>query len=116
MSTRRTDFGTRFEIYIGSTKKFNLVIEDPETGMPKVLSEDLYKGGQVVITTTEDIEIGNVPIVYESHSEGLIGFTITSEITTTKNAGNWTGKLQLTDNDSNIIDQQTFNFDIIDYK
>lgn len=115
MSTRRIDYGTTLEIFAGTTKDFELIVENPETSQAKDLSDtDVYATGNVKIQKPDGTIIGTVSITYTTRGLGLIGFSITDSIATNTNAGNWIGNAEFINSDGDIIDQQLFNFNILE--
>lgn len=115
MSTRRIDYGLTLEIFAGTTKDFELIIEDPDTGDPKDLSDtSTYNDGSVKIVKPDGTVITTVSISFLDRAAGIVGFTITDEYATNTNAGNWIGNLELINNVPKIVDQQLFNFNILE--
>jgi len=114
LSQIRTQFQSKLEIRVGSTKVMNLVIQDPETGKPLSMTDtDVFNTGRAIITKPDKTEIADVPIVYVDRLNGEIEFTIDNTITISTNAGNWLGKVQFINSSSQIIDQNIFNFNIL---
>ena len=115
MSTNREIFEITYEIFAGTSKSFETTILDPDTNTPKDLSDSLLYGGTSVarIYDPMDKQIGtDMPILFLSRENGIVQFSIPHTIATTKNAGNWKGKI-IFSNGENTIDQQTFGLNIL---
>jgi len=114
MSQVRTQFQAQLEINVGSTKVMQLIVEDPETGEPlSMIDENLFATGDAVITKPDGSIIITTPITYVNRPNGTIEFTIDDTVTTTENAGNWLGKVKFINTLDKIINQESFNFNIL---
>lgn len=115
MSIRRIDYEVTLEIFAGTRKDFELVIEDPSTGEAKDLSDtNTYNDGNVKIVKPDGTIITTVSITYNDRPNGIVGFTIDETVATNDNAGNWIGNVELINNVPKTIDQQLFNFNILE--
>ena len=115
MSTERNDFGTSFIIFAGSTKTFTLTIKDPDTGLVFNLSNTTdFDTGEVKIIKPDGTIITTVAIVYSNRTDGEVQFEILAADATNANAGNWKGELELSNDSAVVIEQQAFNFNIIE--
>ena len=116
MSLRRTDYGATLDMFIGSTKDFQIQVEDPETSDAQDLSDtSIYATGNFLILKPDGTQIASVSITYTDRLNGLVSFTIDDTVTTSANAGNWIGKVQFVNEFGDIIDQQAMNFNILEY-
>lgn len=115
MSIRMGDYGDTLEIFAGTTKQFTITITDPTTGSAIDMSDTVvYASGIFKILKPDFTQIGtNVSISFSSRAAGQIQFTITSTIAAVSNAGNWIGELEISNATPVVIDQQRFNFNII---
>lgn len=115
MSVVRKDFGTELEMFVGSTKTFQLVVNDPDTGNPINMSDTaVFATGEFKIVKPGGDIITTVAITYGDRPNGRVDFTILATVATNANAGNWEGNLELSDNIPVIIEQQRINFNIIE--
>jgi len=115
MSTTRTDFGVILEMLVGSTKVFEFTIIDPATGTAKNLSDTaVFATGEVKIVKPDNTVIVTVVITYTDRPNGVVEFTISSATAINANAGNWIGELELSNNVPLVIEQQFFNFNILE--
>lgn len=115
MSTRRIDYGVTFEISAGSTKIFQFTVIDPVTGTAKNLSDTtIFATGQVKIYKPDNTIIGTLTVSYTDRVNGIIQFTVTATEATNANAGNWIGDLELSNDVPLIVEQQFFNFNILE--
>lgn len=115
MSTTRIDYGTLLEIFAGTTKLFTLIIKDPVTGDPKDLSDTaVYNTGSVKIVRPDTTIVATLSVTYSDRPNGEIEFTVTSSIAKNENAGNWIGNMELVNDSALVVEQQNFNFNIIE--
>lgn len=115
MSTTRIDYGVTFEISAGTTKIFQLTVIDPETGNAKDLSNtSTYDTGEVKIYKPDNTIIGTLAITYIDRPNGKVQWTVTPTEASNTNAGNWIGDLELSNDTPLIIEQQFFNFNILE--
>ncbi len=115
MSTTRIDYGTTLEIFAGTTKTFTLIVNDPVTGLPKDLSDTaVFDSGNVKIFKPDGTVIVTLTVTYSDRPNGEIQFTVTSATATNANAGNWIGNMELLNNGAVIVEQQLFNFNILE--
>ncbi len=115
MSTTRIDYGVTFEISAGTTKIFQFTVIDPETGQPKDLSNTTtYDTGQVKIYKPDNTVIATLAVTYTDRPNGEVQFTVTATEATNANAGNWIGDLELSNDTPLIVEQQFFNFNILE--
>ncbi len=115
MSTTRIDYGVVFEISAGTTKIFQFTVIDPETGDPKDLSNTTtYDTGEVKIYKPDNTVIATLTVSYTDRPNGEVQFTVTSTEATNANAGNWIGDLELSNDTPLIVEQQFFNFNILE--
>lgn len=115
MSTTRIDYGTLLDIFAGTTKLFTLIVTDPVTGDPKNLSDtSVFNTGRVKIVKPDTTIIATLSITYSDRPNGEIEFTVTSADATNANAGNWVGNMELENDSAQIVEQQHFNFNIIE--
>jgi len=115
MSTVRTSYPLLFEIFVGSEKTFLTTITDPDTSEAVDLSNtSTFATGNFKIVKPDDTIITTISISYTSRASGVISFTVPNTVTTILNAGNWIGNVQLLDSTSKIIEQQIFNFNILE--
>lgn len=115
MSTTRIDYGVTFEISAGTTKIFQFTVIDPETGQPKDLSDTAtYDDGDVKIYKPDATIIGTLTITYTDRPNGIIQFIVTPTEANNTNAGNWIGDLELINTTPDIVEQQFFNFNILE--
>jgi len=113
MSTVRKDFGTILEMNAGSTKKFTLTVNDPDTGLAVNMSDTaVYATSQFKIVKPGGTLIATVSVTYLDRTNGKVEFTILAVDATNANAGNWEGDLEFSDNSPKVIDQQQINFNI----
>jgi len=115
MSTTRIDYGVKFDISAGTTKIFQFTVIDPETGQAKDLTDtNTYATGQVKIYKPDNTIIGTLAVTFVDRLNGLIQWTVTPTEASNANAGNWIGDLELSNTTPVIIEQQFFNFDILE--
>jgi len=115
MSTTRIDYGVTFEISSGTTKIFQFTVINPETGQPKDLTDtSTYATGVAKIYKPDSTIIGTLTISYTDRANGIVQFTVTPTEATNANAGNWIGDLELSNTTPLIIEQQFFNFNILE--
>ena len=115
MSTTRIDYGTLLEIFAGTTKLFTLIVKDPVTGLPEDLSDTaVFNTGRVKIIRPDTTIVATLSITYSDRPNGEIEFTVTSTAATNANAGNWVGNMELENDSAQIVEQQNFNFNIIE--
>jgi len=115
MSTTRIDYGVTFEISAGTTKIFEFTVIDPETGQAKDLTDTAtYATGEVKIYKPDNTIIGTLTISYTDRVNGKVQWTVTPTEASNTNAGNWIGDLELSNTTPLIIEQQFFNFNILE--
>lgn len=116
MSTRRIDYnGVTFEITAGTTKSFEITIEDPFTGEIKPLTDTtVYDSFRFKIIKPDKTVIATITGSYLDRPNGLVGWTVDDDIATNDNAGNWIGELEFLNNLSEVVDQQMINFNILE--
>jgi len=116
MSVNREDFGITFEITVGTTKTFQLTILDPDTNLAVDMTDiNVYATGVVKIYKPDGTLIDSgTNVSFTDRANGIVSFTILASITTSANAGNWIGEIEFSNITPVIIDQQKFNFNIIE--
>ncbi len=115
MSTTRIDYGVKFDISAGTTKIFQFTVIDPETGQAKDLSDTgTYATGEAKIYMPDGTIIGTLTITFTDRPNGIVQFTVTPTEANNTNAGNWIGDLELSNTGADIVEQQFFNFDILE--
>lgn len=115
MSQRYTDYGVTLEIFADTEKVFQLTIIDPETNEVQQLTNTaLYSTVDVKIVKPDGSLIVTVPAIYADRPNGLVEFTITPSANMLSNAGNWIGEVEFFNTNSIKIDQQRFNFNILE--
>ena len=115
MSTTRTNFeGRLLEIYEDGSKTFEFTIINSETGEAQDMSDDIiFNSGTVTILKPSGDTIGDTSISFTDRDNGVVDFIIEPPISDTENVGNWIGHLAILNEDSQIIEQQNFNFNIL---
>jgi len=115
MSTTRIDYGVLFEILAGSTKIFQFTVIDPETGQAKDLTDtSTFDTGQVKIVKPDNTIITTVTVTYTDRINGIVQFTVPATDANNANAGNWIGELELSNTTPLVVEQQFFNFNILE--
>ncbi len=115
MSTRRTEYETNLDMYVGTTKIFTLVVKDPVTALPKDLTNTaVYNSGNVKIYKPDGTIIVTVTVTYSDRANGEIEFTIVAATAVLANAGNWIGNMELINDAAVIVEQQNFGFNILE--
>jgi hypothetical protein len=115
MSVERQDYGTLLEMFVGTTKTFILTIKDPDTGLAFDMSDTaVFNTGQVKIIQPDGTIIVTVAITYTDRPNGEVEFTIVAATAINTNAGNWKGEVELSNDDPIVIEQQAFNFNILE--
>lgn len=116
MSLVRTDYGETCEIFVGSQKTFELTILDPDDPtMAKNLSDaTVFATGNFKIVRPNGTLIATLTVDYFDRPNGIIQFEVTTTETVLANAGNWKGELELINDQGIPVEQQVFNFNILE--
>ena len=116
MSQVYSDFGAVYEIYAGTTKQFSTVPIDPATGVAQDMTNTVtFATGYVDIVQADGTIIqANIPITYEVRTAGTSYVTWTAGPFTNNQAGNWMAFIKYVNASSTVIDQQKFNFKILE--
>src|SRR5690242_7793059 len=112
MSSVYSDLGEVYDILVGTTKLFESVIDDPETGgVMDITDTSIFATAKVLLYKPN----GNLlcaPITgqYFDRENGIISWeagTFVNEL-----SGNWKGVIQMFNDNGTCINQQFFNFNI----
>lgn len=116
MSTNREDFGVTLEITAGTTKQFEVTITDPDTNQAVDMQDTaVYNSGSVKIYQPDGTLItSGVGVSFTDRANGIVTFTILAAVAVNANAGNWIGEIEFSNQTPTVIDQQKFNFNIIE--
>jgi len=116
LSTNRRDFGVLFEVHVASTKTFEFTVIDPDTGTFRDLTDtNVYATALVKIVKPDGTQIAsNITVSFTNRAAGIVEFTVSNTHTAAANAGNWVGELEISSITPNVIDQQFFNFNILE--
>lgn len=116
MSLRREDHNETFEIYVNGTLTFEINMKNANGDTLSLSNAALYSTGVVQIIRPDGTQIGDdMTISILDRPNGRIEFIVPTTITTPENAGNWSARLVLYNNEETpqIIEQQLFNFNIL---
>jgi len=114
MSLRRRDHGLTFDVFVNSTKTFQLIIENPDGTVRDLSNTTTFADGRVKIVKPDTTVIATYAISYIDRLNGIVEFISLAADNTVANSGNWTGDLELDNDTAQVIDQQVFNFNIIE--
>lgn len=117
MSLIREKFGVEFNVFVGTSKRLELTIINPDTNEATDLSDtDIYRTAIAKIYKPDGTPIGtDMNVNYTDRENGIVSFVITSaRHTTLENAGNWIGEIEFISANTLVIDQQKFNLNIIE--
>lgn len=92
-----------YEVFAGTTKTFTTIVEDPSTGQIEDISDDqIYTTGFAEISRPDGSLLGTVNITYTDRANGIVTWTVESDITNSYNVGNWLVNVKF----YNILDQK----------
>ena len=115
MSQVYKDLGAKYYIYAGTKKGFTSNIIDPTTGRNADMSNQLlYSTGIVNITKADGTLITTANITFTNRVVNTSYVTWIVGPFTNDQAGNWQGFLKILNANGDTIDQQTFNFTILE--
>lgn len=111
MSVVRSDFNTLIEIFKNSVKTILFTFKDENGEAIDMSSSIIYNSGIVTITYPDNITIGTVSVTFADRSNGIVTFPTSTTIN--QITGKWKGHMEIKNSDSTIVEQQDFNFNVM---
>ena len=115
MSQIYSDYGAKYTIFAGTKKGFTSTIIDPTTGRAADLTNNtVYSSGTVDIVDSSGSVIFNAIVSFDNRAVNTSFVSWIAGPFTNLQAGNIAGYLKIFNINGDIVDQQRFNFVIIE--